>query len=520
MTMKNAYSYTRFSSGKQSTGDSIQRQLNSPTVLAFIEDHKLNVIQTMLDAGVSAFKGKNFSNESALGKFIECIKSGKIEIGSVLIIENLDRFSRDKITNCITKLIEIVNAGVSIGIVSMNMVIDLDQLNENPMLWNYVSNEFNRARSESKRKSEFGLRTIQRKLNEAKAGNKVYFGGLSPCWVSGVKDNQFVLNVDNVATIKRIFKLYLSGVSANGIATLFNTEKVKPLLFGKHFYGSTVKHYLKHKSLIGYVKINDFESDGFYPAIITENDFYKVQSKIEQNRMNRGGSVKHTCPNLFKGIAFCKCGGRIKIDSFDKYAYVACANSENNICRDKHRWKLRDFERDLFFYLLKRTPDELLSKPVQTNSTLQDLQTQLAKVNLVINNTAEMIAGGINLPKIKADLLALQVKENEIKELIQTEHIKSVQSSSVSLAKFKDSFADNADDFDALFQSIETKLNDTKSRFELRNLMPDIFQRIELNMANESYKATLANGQVIERKHLGYEYTGLPFVPADDCKDD
>ena len=110
--MKKAYSYTRFSTGVQRHGGSLKRQTESPEVLEFIRSNKLTVVQQMVDSGVSGFKGKNFSNVNALGKFIEEIKKGNIETGSVLIIENLDRFSRDVITNCIPRFIDIINRPV------------------------------------------------------------------------------------------------------------------------------------------------------------------------------------------------------------------------------------------------------------------------------------------------------------------------------------------------------------------------------------------------------------------------
>jgi DNA invertase Pin-like site-specific DNA recombinase len=65
------------------------------------------------DESVSAFKGKNFSNESALGQFLKLVESGTVEAGSVLLVENMERLSRQSILRCLTKFMEIIHKGVS-----------------------------------------------------------------------------------------------------------------------------------------------------------------------------------------------------------------------------------------------------------------------------------------------------------------------------------------------------------------------------------------------------------------------
>jgi DNA invertase Pin-like site-specific DNA recombinase len=97
--MKKAYSYQRFSSIKQSAGDSIRRQTHDAQV--FCKQFSLQLVSTFKDEGVSGFKGRNFSNESALGHFLKLVENGTIEKGSVLVIENMDRLSRQSILPCL-----------------------------------------------------------------------------------------------------------------------------------------------------------------------------------------------------------------------------------------------------------------------------------------------------------------------------------------------------------------------------------------------------------------------------------
>ena len=65
------------------------------------------------DLGVSGWTGENIE-KGALGDFIAALKAGKIPKGSVLIVENWDRFSRLMPMDAYTKLGEIIKAGVDV----------------------------------------------------------------------------------------------------------------------------------------------------------------------------------------------------------------------------------------------------------------------------------------------------------------------------------------------------------------------------------------------------------------------
>ncbi|MCX6894281.1 MAG: recombinase family protein [Verrucomicrobia bacterium] len=80
--MKPAYSYQRFSSTRQKKGDSTRRQNNA--AVEFCKAHGLTLVDTFRDDSVSAFKGKNFSNESALGEFLRLVENETVKQGAAL----------------------------------------------------------------------------------------------------------------------------------------------------------------------------------------------------------------------------------------------------------------------------------------------------------------------------------------------------------------------------------------------------------------------------------------------------
>ncbi|BDA18316.1 recombinase family protein [Aeromonas caviae] len=90
---RKCYPYIRFSTKKQEFGTSYARQSD---IESFLERHSLVVDTTLEDLGVSAFRGKN-ATQGQLGCFIDLVQSGLVEPNSILLIENFDRLSRQKI---------------------------------------------------------------------------------------------------------------------------------------------------------------------------------------------------------------------------------------------------------------------------------------------------------------------------------------------------------------------------------------------------------------------------------------
>lgn len=516
--MRKAYSYIRWSSGQQKHGVSLQRQTEDPLVLEFIKNHKLTVVETMIDRGVSGFKGKNFSNEKALGKFVEQIRQGRIERGSVLILESMDRFGRDVITSMIKRFIEIVEAGVSIGVVSMDVIIDLDTMNNNPMVWNFVSGEIQRARAESKRKSTFSTNNVFNKIQAAKAGKLVYFGGLSPSWIKGIKNKagerivkmtadkdgvQWIVDDKKVKIVQRMYRLYLEGKASTGIAKQFNEENVRTLKGVGIWENTTVKRLLKSKSVMGNCSVNDFQSENYYPEIISKNDFYKVQARMEQNKSNRGGSPHGHVPNIFKGITKCTCGSGITVFSHivkgKDYRYGQCSTAKlRGNCQNDARWDLFKFEMHILYVLLGKLPHELMDKPKTKNDiVLDDLNGELNKVNAEITDTIKLV-GKVKLPQLEASLTALQKQQEALNNKIN-EHKNNMtiaEASPYAMEKLNGLLnSSKLNEVATGLIELEKNLSDTPTREKLRNLMPDIFKSLVLDFNNFTYTATFTNGK-------------------------
>src|SRR5262249_27184523 len=109
-----AYSYLRFSHPSQSKGDSIRRQIELRD--AWLQRNPNVTLDTTLrldDRGKSAYKRIN-PDRYALTEFLKRVEAGEVQPGSCLLIENLDRLSREDEVPACHLLTSILLAGVQV----------------------------------------------------------------------------------------------------------------------------------------------------------------------------------------------------------------------------------------------------------------------------------------------------------------------------------------------------------------------------------------------------------------------
>src|SRR5689334_10331983 len=89
------YSYLRFSTREQQLGDSYRRQNELRKLWLERNGYELDQTLCFEDVGVSSFRGKH-AKDGELAVFLEMVQAGQIERGSILLLECLDRFSRER----------------------------------------------------------------------------------------------------------------------------------------------------------------------------------------------------------------------------------------------------------------------------------------------------------------------------------------------------------------------------------------------------------------------------------------
>ena len=131
---RKAFSYVRMSTPQQLKGDSLRRQIEASEQYA--RDNDLDLQPLTPDEGVSAFRGDN-KHVGALNDFLNAVRAGCVPRGSVLIVESLDRLSREDPYKAFGLMGSIVNAGIDIVTLSDRQTYSAAESKKTPV--NYSS---------------------------------------------------------------------------------------------------------------------------------------------------------------------------------------------------------------------------------------------------------------------------------------------------------------------------------------------------------------------------------------------
>lgn len=158
---RKVYSYLRFSDPKQALGNSADRQLQYAQRWAKSNGFVLDESLSLRDEGLSAYHQRHVK-QGALGVFLRAVEDGRINDGSVLIVEGLDRLSRAEPIQAQAQLAQIINAGITVVTASDGREYNRAGLKAQPMDLVYSLLVMIRAHEESDTKSKRVKAAIRR----------------------------------------------------------------------------------------------------------------------------------------------------------------------------------------------------------------------------------------------------------------------------------------------------------------------------------------------------------------------
>lgn len=326
-SLPKCYSYLRFSNIKQKVGDSTRRQMQRAEEYAEKTGLKLDKSLNMKDEGLSGYTGKHIK-EGNLGKFLALVESGRIATGSSLIIESIDRLSRQEplIATDVIKLI--LRAGITLVVLGYKPRQYTDEsIRNNPGELSGLVAEIERAYFESKVKADRLSEAWKEKRERAKNGGKK-LTSISPLWLELSEDKtEFHIIHERAKAVRYIFQLKADGFGNGRIAEELNKNPDiwQPQKSKRNKTGgwaeSTIQRILKEKRVLGefqpHTKIDGKRKPvgdpikDYYPPVVDENIFYAVHNRMRQWREKHGHSGGRTnkANNLFTSIAKCgECG--------------------------------------------------------------------------------------------------------------------------------------------------------------------------------------------------------------------
>ncbi len=349
-----AFSYARVSTKRQTTEnrDGLERQTDA--FLPFCERHGLTPANDHLqDAGVSAFRGSN-RKRGALGVFLEAAQAGAVPDGAVLVVEDLDRFSRRATSYQEAMLGELFALGLALGIVRDDLIVDRATYDSRLDVRLQLLVRRDAAHDYSQKNSERGEAAAAR----ARArGEKTAWPRPFWCdWDAAAQD--FTPN-GKEAIVRRMVELCLEGFGMAETAKVMNREGSTSTT-GKPFTFAMVRKSLMDRRVLGErAWLNRGEvvqvSPGYFPPIVSVSDFDQCRALIHErdNKKGRHGRGKHL-HNIFQGVVFCSCGRGLthliggKRHIGQVYEYLRCLGKINGTCTEPNhpydeKWLLRAF---------------------------------------------------------------------------------------------------------------------------------------------------------------------------------
>lgn len=311
--MPKVYSYIRMSHPSQMKGDSLRRQLELSQEYAKEHNLTLDTSLKLHDIGVSAYHSGNII-DGKLGAFLKAIDEGKVEHGSVLLIESLDRISRDKAIKSLGRFIDILSKGITIVSLVDNQTYTYETMNEFQLVWTIM--ELTRAHNESLMKSKRLSAVWENKRQRALHGH--ILTERIPAWLK--KEGDKVVPIpERVAIVKQIFDLCISGHGSVAIAKSLHKEQTPAWAGKRGWHLSYIQKILHSRAVLGEFQPHKRDHNNkrvpigdplpkYYPQVIDNATFYRAQSSLK-GRKNKGGRIGNDVPNLFTHVAKCgKCG--------------------------------------------------------------------------------------------------------------------------------------------------------------------------------------------------------------------
>lgn len=339
-----AYSYLRFSTPEQAHGDSYRRQAD--LAIDYAQRHGLDLDETLTfqDLGVSAYRGRNGAS-GALRAFLNAAENGQVQRGSYLLVENLDRVSRDQIVSAQGLFMMIMDAGVTLVTLVDNRTYSTASINANPTELIISILSLMRAHEESATKS---LRLSASWSAKRSRGAAEALTARCPAWLRlDPATRQFDLIPDRAAIVRRIFTEAQAGLGTAGIARRLNEQGVS--VFGD----GARKGTMWHRTYIAKVLANpatagtftphriDYASGrkrripldpipDYFPAAVTLDAFQRLQAmRLDTISPARGRHASGTVTNVLGGLCHCgTCGSSMTLVIKSKvWRYLVCTRA-------------------------------------------------------------------------------------------------------------------------------------------------------------------------------------------------
>jgi DNA invertase Pin-like site-specific DNA recombinase len=300
--MRKAYSYLRFSSRQQADGDSGRRQ--DAGFDGWLKQHPEAshdpTYDIIRDEGLSGYTGEHLKRGKLKG-FMNLVRRRKIARDSYLVVESLDRLTREEPETSLRFVMELLDAGITI--VALSPPEEYSKgLGLGPMVTMLL--ELFKGHGYSKQLSE-RLRAVKAEKRKKARDDKAPHGDAVPAWIE-LTDGKYRVKRDAGRTVKMVFDLCIKGMGTLAIANHLEAEGVPAVGRTGRWVRSYVDKMLHSRAAIGVYEPCDGDPvPGYFPAVVTEKVFYAAQAAIADRdgrcgRPGKKGDFRHCFQGLMR----------------------------------------------------------------------------------------------------------------------------------------------------------------------------------------------------------------------------
>ena len=415
------------SSDAQLSGDSLRRQVERSNAYAKSNQLDLDEQFKLQDIGVSAFDGSNVLS-GQLGLFLKAVADGRIPKGSFLLVESLDRLSREDALSALGTFTSLLKAGITIVTLSDKKRFVPEEIDAMDLIYSLLI--MSRAHEEFVLKSDRISDAWRNKRANAKTQKLT---ARCPSWLRMSPDRtRFEVIEDRKLIVERIFHDLANGMGSFAIARRLNQEGVATFGNSEGWQNSYIKKILDNKSVLGQFqartkkgRLRNPSGDpvpDYYPRLISDELFYRARAATVLRRRAGGGRKGPNVSNLFSRLAICgTCGRSMRyIDKGKKGGQrLICDGFLRRLgCLASYGWSYNDFETSFLHFVKEINLHELFHGDKNT-SRLNEMNDRLLSLAGEIHDMEERRERTYNLlTQSKFPGQTLEAKYAELEEKI------------------------------------------------------------------------------------------------------
>ena len=442
-----AIPYIRFSDPKQEKGHSKERQTQD--ILAFCLRQGWPIREVIEDLGQSAWKGAHLT-QGNLGKFANRVRAGEVAMPAVLVVEKLDRLSRQGHHVMVPWMRELCGLGLRIAVVDGGRVYDATSLTGDLMPEIEAMLRGNLAFKESQQKSERVLDALTKKMAKAKEKGTV-ITAKAPGWLKVLPDRSgFEVDDYRADIVREVYEMAADGKGARWIAKTLNERGEVawglPRADGKPrtWEMASIRLMLAQPAVEGDYQpgfSNTSKSKrtkfteklvGYYPRIVDADLVARARAAVQARKTGPRLGGRHTgnVANLFAGLVRCgECDNRmhLRLTSGER-RYLRCNHAaRSGDCSQKASFAYGPLESAVLDEILHLAlDDQHFAKVDETGALARSLASiekvladqgekarRLAKVLALVEDDPAVVE---ELLGVRKEITALETQRDEVAE--------------------------------------------------------------------------------------------------------